>query len=49
LSYWLIEDAQRKGFFTVKEVAPLLEAFRFDVNPATFNLAAFKKEFKFLL
>jgi hypothetical protein len=49
LGYWLIEDSQKKGFFTFKEVIPLLEAFRFDVSSPNFNLAAFKKEFKFLL
>ncbi len=28
-SYWLIQDAQRKGFFTLKEVIPLLEVRNF--------------------
>jgi hypothetical protein len=49
LSYWLLQDSQKKGYFKVNEIAPLLEAFKFDVNPATFNLNAFKKEFKFSL
>lgn len=48
LSYWLIEDAQKKGFFTLKELLPLLEAFRFDITPG-YNLSNFKKEFRFLL
>ena len=49
LSYWLIEDSQKKGYFTLKDIIPLLEAFRFDVGSNYLNLAAFKKEFKFLL
>ena len=48
LSYWLIEDAQKKGYFSLKEVIPLLEAFRFDITPG-YNLSNFKKEFRFLL
>lgn len=49
LGYWLIEDEQKKGYFTIKDVAPLLEAFRFDVNTSSYNLASFRKEFRFLL
>lgn len=49
LGYWRIEDAQRKGFFTFKELIPLLEAFRFDTQEGKLTLSAFKKEFKFLL
>ena len=58
LGYWIIQDSQKKGFFSLKELAPLLEvsfyhliylqAFRFEVNPA-FGLNSFKKEFRFLL
>ena len=52
LSYWLIQDNNnegvKKGFLTIKELAPLLEALRFDVNPG-FGLSSFKKEFRFLL
>ena len=47
LSYWLIQDTEKKGFFTFKEVQPLLEAFRFDTTTKTLN--NFKKEFKFAL
>lgn len=51
LSYWLIEDEQKKGYFSFKELIPLLHAFRFDTAPEgkPLSLAAFKKEFKFLL
>jgi hypothetical protein len=49
LSYWNVEDAQKKGYFTFKEVIPLLTAFRFDTQDGKLSLAAFKKEFKFLL
>lgn len=31
----------------MQELKPLLEAFRFEIEP--FNLSSFKKEFKFLL
>lgn len=47
LSYWNIQDAQKKGFFTLKEVTPLLQAFRFDTSGL--SLSSFKKEFRFLL
>ena len=47
LSYWLIQDSQKKGFFALKEVAPLLHAFRF--NTTEMSLNSFKKEFRYLL
>jgi hypothetical protein len=47
LSYWLIQDSQKKGFFTLKEVVPLLNALRFDTTEMSLN--SFKKEFRFLL
>jgi hypothetical protein len=49
LSYWLVEDSQKKGYFSFKELIPLLHAFRFDTHDGKLSLAAFKKEFKFLL
>lgn len=47
LSYWMMEDETKKGFFTLREVKPLLEALRFEIEP--YNLASFKKEFQFTL
>ena len=29
LGYWQIEDAQKKGYFTLKDAAPLLEVILF--------------------
>lgn len=49
LGYWLIQDSAKKGFFTIKELVPLLEAFRFDTKDGSFNVADFRKEFRFLL
>lgn len=45
LGYWLIEDTKKKGFFTMKETLPLLEAFRFEVD----GLSSFRREFNFLM
>ena len=47
LSYWSIEDENKKGSFTLREVKPLLEALRFEIEPL--NVANFKKEFQFTL
>jgi hypothetical protein len=49
LAYWIMEDTEKKGYFTLKDSVSLFEAFRFDFNAQTFNLAAFKKEFRFLI
>lgn len=46
-SYWLIQDENKQGYFSLKDAEPLLKAFRFDLQP--YNLTNFKKEFKFLL
>ena len=56
LSFWLIQDDKKKGYFEFNELRPLLEvndkflnlkAFRFEIEP--FTLSNFKREFKFLL
>ena len=47
LSYWMIEDQSKKGYFLLHEAKPLFEAFRFNIDP--FNAKNFKKEFQFAL
>jgi len=45
LGYWLIEDTKKKGFLSMKEILPLLEAFRFEID----GLSSFRREFNFLM
>ena len=47
LSYWLVEDTKKKGYFMLNELAPLLQAFRFDISPL--NGKTLRKEFRFAL
>jgi hypothetical protein len=47
LSFWLLQDSEKKGYFNLQEAKPLIEALKFDINPFTLN--NFKKEFRFTL